>query len=151
MRITIEFPFIAKNQTANIKNKRTSDFLKTKQKNEVKRRCETIAYLAKKNYKIESPFFGCVLNITWEFKTKRGRDYDNYIAGTKYYTDALVSQGLIVDDNHNHLILGKTFFADGKISDRIIYYLELLDKKEFCNLLDYRKKQNDIFGGFYDD
>lgn len=131
MIIKIEFPFVARNQTANQKNKRTKNVFKTIQKNKVKKDCETFAYLAKKNYKIESPFYGAILHRFWFFKNRVPKDYDNFCAGTKYYTDALVSQGIILKDDNHHLLIGKLHFFEKQPEEKIIYVLETFNKFEY--------------------
>lgn len=137
MIIKIEFPFIARNQTANKKNKRTKNVYKTILKNKVKKDCETYAYIAKRKYKIESPFYGAILHRFWHFNNRVPKDYDNFCAGTKYYTDALVSQGIIVKDDNKHLLIGKLHMFEKQPEEKIIYVLELLDFKTFLahNLL----------------
>lgn len=131
MIIKIEFPFIVRNQTANQKNKWTKNIFKTIQKNEVKKKCETFAYLAKKNYKIESPFYGAILHRFWFFKNRVPKDYDNFCAGTKYYTDALISQGIILKDDNHHLNMGIVHFLEKQQTEKIVYVLYTLEEKEF--------------------
>jgi hypothetical protein len=131
MIIKIEFPFIARNQTANQKNKRTKNRYKTKLKNEVKSNCETYAYLAKKNYKIESPFYGAILHRFWYFKNRVPKDYDNFCAGTKYYTDALVSQGIILKDDNHHLLIGHLYMFEKQPEEKLVYVLELVNMRLF--------------------
>jgi hypothetical protein len=131
MIIKIEFPFVDRNQTANKKNKRTKNVYKTILKNEHKEKCETFAYLAKKNYKIESPFYGAILHRFWFFKNRVPKDYDNFCAGTKYYTDALISQGIILKDDNHHLLIGNVHFLEKQPSEKIVYVLYTLDEQEF--------------------
>lgn len=139
MIIKIEFNFIARNQTANQKNKRTNNIFKTVQKNEVKKKCETFAYLAKKNYKIESPFYGAILHRFWFFKNRVPKDYDNFCAGTKYYTDALVSQGIILKDDNHHLLMGRLHMFEKQPEEKIIYVLETFSKHGFFVANDINK------------
>lgn len=86
--------------------------------------------LLKKKYKIDSPYYGCVLSRFWMFKDNRNRDYDNFCSGTKYYTDALVSQGIILKDDKNHLLIGSVWFFDNQKDERLIYKLEVFETKE---------------------
>lgn len=132
MIIKIEFPFIARNQTANKKNKRTKNVFKTILKNKVKKDCETYAYIAKRKYKIESPFYGAILHRFWYFNNRVPKDYDNFCAGTKYYTDALVSQGIILKDDNHHLLMGHLYMFEKQPEEKIVYVLELLDKEFFA-------------------
>ena len=131
MIIKIEFPFIDRNQTANKKNKRTKNVFKTILKNQLKEKCELYAYLARNNYKIESPFYGAILHRFWFFQNSVAKDYDNFCAGTKYYTDALVSQGIILKDDNHHLLMGRLHMFEKQPKEKIIYVLELMSKEFF--------------------
>jgi hypothetical protein len=139
MRITIEFPFVERSQTGNKKRAGKFEFKGRRLKNELKAKCETFVYLAKKNYGIDKPFYGAVLNVQWHFKKDNRRDYDNFFGGTKYYTDALVSQEIILADDSKHLITGDMIMLSGMQKEKIVYHLELFDKDVFNSLLRYRK------------
>jgi Holliday junction resolvase RusA-like endonuclease len=57
-----------------------------------------------------TPYSKCVVVVTYHFECKRKRDYDNF--SNKFVLDALVKNGIIVDDNST-LVRPFTFFTFG--------------------------------------
>lgn len=130
MIIKIEFPFVDRRQTSN-KKKDSKTFLSREQTRNLKEKANTYVYLAKRNYKIETPYYGAILHRFWFFENAVPKDYDNFFAGTKYYTDALVSQGLILKDDNHHLLVGKVHMFEKQPKEKMVYVLELMSKTFF--------------------
>jgi len=53
------------------------------------------------------PFAKARLNLTFVFPEKRRRDFDNFLARFKPGLDAIVDAALILDDDAEHLQIGK--------------------------------------------
>lgn len=138
--IRIDFPFINRKETANIKNGRhplaiASDRHKTKML------AKCYINLAINAYKIKTTYWGCIMNRYWFFKNSRPRDYDNFCAGTKYYTDSLVDCKLIKNDSNKHILIGDVFHFEGYENEKLVYALELIEtEKEFAEVKEIRRK-----------
>lgn len=56
-----------------------------------------------------------MLRITFVFKDRRKRDYDNYVARSKAIIDGLVAGGVVVDDSSDRLrLLPPEFVVDSE-------------------------------------
>jgi len=130
MILKIEFPFIDRSETANRKNGQ-NPFVIKKQRDELKKKAQLYIELAMRQNKIKSNlYWGCFMNRFWFFKQKRPRDYDNFCAGTKYYTDSLVDCGLIKGDSNRHILMGDVFHFEGEEKEKLVYVLDLIETKE---------------------
>lgn len=140
----ITFPFIDRMETANKKTGR-SKWLLANHRQILKSKCNFCVRLEMRTNKVESNgtacFYGAVLNRYWFFTDKRQRDYDNFCSGTKYYTDALVSEGLIAKDDCNHLLMGDVVFFDSQKSEKLVYVLDLFRNKNEFN--EYKNRLHD--------
>lgn len=141
MIIRIDFPFIERSETSNRKNGQNAFVIK-KQRDSLKKKAKLYIELAMRYSRIErNLYWGCIMNRYWFFKQKRPRDYDNFCAGTKYYTDSLVDCGLIKNDSNRHIMIGDIFHFEGYPEEKLVYALELIEtEKEFKIIHDSKRK-----------
>ena len=102
---------------------RSNAYMGAKFKKEVE---ETIGYYIRLS-KLDKPKKAVKINFEWHEKTKR-RDADNIASAKKFILDALVKEGILINDSRKYVVGFTDTIIDDKEDFVIVEYFEVVDK-----------------------